>query len=111
MPQQKKYDWNRLYDEFLSGGMTRSDFAKVNKISVNMIYKNFKTIEKRKAVSNDMNSVTEEPDFVKVRLEDKDEIHKHTELTLEFKDFSIHVCENTDLNFLSEIIKKVLPLC
>lgn len=111
MPQQKKYDWNRLYKEFLTSGMTKKEFAEMKNISVHRIYKNFNTIEKRQSKIADQDSIAEKPAFVQVQLQEQHETPKQSELTLEFKDFSIHVNENTDLKFLTKIIRTVLPLC
>lgn len=110
MPQKKKYDWNRLHKEFLSSGMTKKEFAEMKNISVYGIYKNFNRIEKSQAKITDCNSSAEEPAFVQVQLQEQ-QIPKQSELALEFKDFSIRVNENTDLKFLTKIIRTVLPLC
>lgn len=112
MQQQKKYNWDRLYEEYQSSGMKKCDFAEMKNISVNMIYKNFNKIEKRNPQPKELSSIAEEPtSFVELQLQERLLPQKQSSLALEFKHFTVHVDENTNLSFLSKVIRTVVPLC
>lgn len=112
MPQSKKKDWNRLYTEYQSSGLAKKAFAEMNNLSVNMTYKKFLEIEKQTSEIYHCTSSTDgQPSFIQVQLQEKAELSKLSEITLDFHSFSIRVDHNTDLDFLAQIIRKVVPLC
>lgn len=113
MPQFRKHNWDQLYKEYQSSGLTKRAFAEMKGISVNMTYKKLLQIERQTTtISNrEILSVEEPPAFVQVQLPEKTDVSKRSELTLEFESFSIRIDSNTDLEFLSRVIRKVMPLC
>lgn len=112
MAQQTKYDWDKLYDEFKSSGLTKVDFCKQKKIPEGTLYKGFIRVEKQRNGEKTLSTTSvEAPVFAKVKLMTDEISEKQTPIMLQFSNFSIYVDESTDLNLLSKIVQAISDKC
>lgn len=112
MAHQRRDDWDRLYAEYQSSGLSKAAFSRKKGISENTVYTRFLKIERRiretqKQVSAEVNSAL----FAEVQLEENPHPAKPSTLRLDFKQFSITVDENTDSTLLANTIRTVLSVC
>lgn len=112
MSQSEKINWNTLYAEYRSGGLSKIDFSRNKGISKDLVYKHFRIIER--SLQNIADAAAEpesESQFALVRIASAEKPQKKATLTLRFEKFSIDVDENTDTDFLCDIIRSLVSLC
>lgn len=119
MKKKKSYDWNKLYAEYITSGLTINAFATSRGIPNTNLYRNFKRIAEtnKKTSGSDADDITE---FIPVTLvndvtcekaPDHEHCMQYNPITLTIKDCVITLSNSFDKSVLSDILEVIRVSC